>query len=136
MKKLLLIVITTIAMVSSAALAGLVQPARVSIDLDAKYAHGDMYTARTAMNEVEFIGCGTRHFDDGTGNEFLFGFCQAGDAADNQITCFTQDESLLETMRAATAYAYITFSWKDEGTFGTECTRVGFSTQSFYLPKK
>ena len=39
-------------------------------------------------------------------------------------------------MKGTSAYAFITFSWEDDGFGGGECTRVGFSTQSFYLPAK
>lgn len=95
---------------------------------------GDQLTARTADNDVEFIGCGIRIFDDG-GAAFTFGFCQAGDSAEVQITCFTENPALLEAMRAASAYAFITFSWEDDGSGGAECLRIGFSTQSFYLPE-
>jgi len=40
------------------------------------FAQGDLWTARTADNDVEFIGCGTRVLDDGAGGTFLFGFCR------------------------------------------------------------
>lgn len=127
--------ITILACVSlaAAAHAGLVQPAPVDVELDNQIANGDMLTARTSSNSVEFIGCGVRQFDDGI-NEFAFGFCQAGDADENQITCFTQTPSLLETIRAISDNSFVTFSWRDDGQGGAECVRVGFSTQSFYLP--
>ena len=134
MKKLLLIVFTAIAMVSSVALAGLIQPVSVEVDLVNGFAQGDMFTARTAMNDVEFIGCGVRDFDDGAGLEYRWGFCQAADADEIQIVCYTESEYLLDTIRASAAYSFITFNWVDDG--GAECTRIGFSNQSFYLPKK
>jgi hypothetical protein len=34
-------------------------------------------------------------------------------------------------MRATSAFAYIDFSWDEDGN----CTRVRYSTQSFYLPR-
>jgi len=124
-----------LAIFSSVAVAGFVQPVPVSVDFDNNIAQGDMFTARTASNDVEFIGCGIRHIDDGV-NELLFGFCQASDADENRVVCFTQTESLLETIRSSAAYSFITFSWVDDGIGDFECTRVGFSNQSFYLPKK
>ena len=40
----------------------------------------------------------------------------------------------IDEVRANTDYAFITFNWQDDGFGGAECIRVGFSTQSFYLP--
>lgn len=115
--------------------AGYVQPAPVDVDLDNYFALGDQLTARTSDNEDEFIGCGIRIFDDG-GLGFTFGFCQARDSEGDHIACFTDNADLLEVMRSTSAYAFITFSWEDDGFGGATCTRIGFSTQSFYLPDK
>jgi hypothetical protein len=127
--------LSTVAMtvLAGTAYAGLNQPAVVTVDLVNMFASGDQLTARTADNDVEFIGCGIRIFDDG-GNAFTFGFCQAGDSAEAEITCFTQNPELLAAMRSTSAYSFISFSWQDDGGGGAECTRIGFSTQSFYLP--
>jgi hypothetical protein len=92
-----------------------------------------MWTARTADNDVEFIGCGTRVVDVG-GDPFLFGFCQAQDADENKIVCFTQNQDLLDAMKSPSDFSFITFSWVDDGSGGIECIRIGFSTQSIYLP--
>lgn len=120
--------------IAGGAYAGFVQPVAVDVDLVNMTAIGDQLTARTSANDIEHIGCGTRYFDDGTGNAFRFGFCQAVDADGDEITCFTQLDSLIDEMRASSAYAFITFNWQDDGSSGAECIRVGFSTQSFYLP--
>lgn len=127
--------LSTIALtvLAGGAFAGLVQPAPVIVDLDNMFAQGDQLTARIADNDVELIGCGIRIFDNG-GNAFTWGFCQATDSAGQTITCFTESPSLLEVMRSTSAYSFITFSWQDDGFGGTECTRIGFSAQSFYLP--
>lgn len=125
---------TILTLVASFAFAGLVQPAPVDVDLDNSFAQGDQLTARTSTGDTEFIGCGTRVFDDGMGNSFVFGFCQASDADGDEITCFTQSPALLDAMKAIDSYAFITFNWDDDGFGGAECIRVGFSTQSFYLP--
>ena len=125
-----------LAISSSIAVAGQVTSVELILYKVGRCAQGDMFTARTSLNNFEFIGCGVRQFDDGAGNEFAFGFCQAGDADENQVTCFTQTESLLETMRSSAAYSFISFSFVDDGNGGFECTRIGFSNQSFYLPKK
>ena len=137
MKARYVLISAILAIFSSIAVAGYVQPVPVSVDFDRNTAQGDMFTARTAANDVEFIGCGIRHTDDGV-NEHLFGFCQASDADANRILCTTQTESLLETIRSSAAYSFITFSWVEDDTEygGFDCTRVGFSNQSFYLPKK
>jgi hypothetical protein len=95
-----------------------------------------MITAANAKNDVEFIGCGSRTFDDGAGFEFRFGFCQAADAAGTTVTCLTESPALLDAMRSTSDSAFITFSWVNDGTDEApdlRCTRVGHSTQSFYL---
>jgi hypothetical protein len=135
MKIRYLLSVTVLTLLAGAAFAGLAQPAPVTVDLVNMFANGDQLTARTSANDTEFIGCGTRNIDDGTGNPFRFGFCQASDADGDEITCFTERDSLLDEMRANTDYAFITFGWQDDGFGGAECIRVGFSTQSFYLPE-
>lgn len=124
-----------LALVTSGVYAGFTQPAPVVVDLDNGFAQGDQVTARATKNDVDFIGCGIRVFDDGIFPTFDFGFCQAQDSDEVQVTCFTQNANLLEAMHATSDYAFITFSWVDDGFGGFECTRIGFSTQSFYLPK-
>jgi len=130
-----LLATTVLTLLAGFAYAGLAQPSPVAVDLVNMTALGDMLTARTSAGDTEFIGCGTRNFDDGTGNAFRFGFCQASDADGDEITCFTQLDSLIDEMRASNDYAWVTFSWQNDGFGGAECTRVGFSTQSFYLPE-
>lgn len=115
---------------AAVASAGLKQPAPVVIDLVNMIATGDQVTARIADDDVSFIGCGIRVTDDGVNPPFAFGFCQAGDSEENQITCFTQSPNLLQAMGANSDFAFITFNWDENG----DCTRVGFSTQSFYQP--
>ena len=115
---------------TSVAYAGFTQPAVVEVDLTNSFAGGDQLTARTSDNPDVFIGCGIRIFDNAN-NPFYWGFCQARDSEGESIQCFTQSPDLLEAMRSTSAYAYITFSWNPSTL---ECTRVGFSTQSFYLP--
>jgi len=134
MKSRYLIITATLALFSSIAVAGFTQPIPVEIDFANKVVIGDMWTARTADNEFEFIGCGFRKFDDGEGNKFEFGFCQATDADENFILCLTENPNLLETLRAASDFSFITFSWTGDDPEAAECTRIGFSTQSFYLP--
>jgi len=131
-KKILLC--AAIAMFTSTALAGLYQPAPLEIDLDARLAYGDMGSVSGSKDDIAFIGCGVRNVGPAG---FRFGFCQAGDEFGNQITCFTFDPSLLDDMRASSDYSYIQFSWDWDSEPGGSCTltRVGFSTQSFYLAK-
>lgn len=129
-----LIVAGILAFFSSIALAGFTQPQSVVVDLDNGTAFGDMYTARTSANDVEFIGCGIRVFDDGAGGTFSFGFCQAGDSEGTEITCFTQNSGLLDTLRTMADFSFVTFSWVDDGAGNIDCSRIGFSTQSFYVP--
>jgi hypothetical protein len=128
-----LLSIAALLLIAGGAYAGLSQPTEVVINFDNMFAQGDQNAARTAKDDVSFIGCGIRVLDDGV-NSFAFGFCQAGDSEDNQITCFTENPNLLQTLGAMNDFSFVTFSWQDDGFGEAECTRVGFSTQSFYLP--
>ena len=74
-------------------------------------------------------------FPDGLIDFRLYGLnisrtCQAGDEEGDEATCFSEDAELLDMMRATGDYSFVTFSWNEDG----DCTRIGFSTQSFYLP--
>ena len=117
---------------AGAAYAGLIQPAPVTIDLDNRIASGDMLTARVSKNDFELIGCGIRQIDNGVNPPFSFGFCQATDSDEQIAFCSTLNDNLLDVMKASSAYSFVTFSWNEND----ECTRIGFSTQSFYLPNK
>ena len=119
------------ALISSAAVAGFVQPFPVDVDLDNRIANGDTVTARYSKNDVELIGCGIRNLSDGAGGVFEFGFCQATDADEENIVCSTLDPGLLDAVKASSDFSFITFSWDEND----QCTRIGFSNQSFYLPK-
>ena len=117
------------------ALAGTTQPAPVQVDLTARFAQGDMITARDAKSDDVFIGCGTRHFDFGGGSTFETGFCQARVEGGDVVTCFTDSTFLIDRIGQLNDTSFITFSWDDDGTGNLTCNRVGFSTQSFYLDK-
>ena len=119
-----------IAFASGAAFAGFTQPQSVVVDLVNRSAIGDMVTARFSENDVELIGCGVRYFDDGAGGAIFIGFCSAADADDNQIICFTENAGLIEAIKAISDYSFITFGWDADN----QCTAIGNSTQSFYLP--
>lgn len=112
------------------ALGGFVQPAPVTVDVDSNSAFGDMVSARFSDNDVEFIGCGVRYFDDGAGFAFVFAFCQATDADENSVFCSTQNPGLVEAIHNISDFSFITFSGNDDG----ECLSIGNSTQSFYIP--
>lgn len=121
-----------LAVFATSAHAGLTQPAEVDVDLTNNLAQGDQVSARYSTNLTEFIGCGVRKVVT-AGGYVTFGFCQATDAAGENIVCNTQDAELLDIISSSGDYGFITFSW-DPAT--TECRRIGFSNQSFYLPKK
>jgi len=112
--------------------AGQSQPAEVAVDLTNLTASGDMLSARIDRDDDVFIGCGIRVFDDGAGGTFEFGFCQAEDNEGERAFCNTDSPGLLGAMKATSDYSFVTFSWDADGI----CTRIGFSTQSFYLPNR
>lgn len=132
-------ILLALSVLSLSAYAGLYQPAPVTIDLLAGgggSAAGDMNTAAFSDNEFEFIGCGTRTYDDGVGGALSWGFCQAGLEEEGAVTCFVFDNpELLAGINVISDSSYLTFSWADDGQGNLTCTRVGASTQSFYLTK-
>ena len=93
-------------------------------------AAGNMVSARFSANDVEYIGCGTRNIDAGDGSFFKFGFCQAGNSVEEAAFCSTENPELIDALESISAYSFISFSFNDLG----ECTRIGLSTQSFYIP--
>ena len=131
MKIRYLLSVAALTLLVGGASAGVVQPAAVEIDLTNMIAIGDQVTARTSKNKFEFIGCGIRVFDDGIVAPFSFGFCQASVSENGIIVCTTSSPDLLDALKATSAYAFIDFEWNAN----FDCTKIGFSTQSFYLPK-
>jgi hypothetical protein len=93
-------------------------------------ARGDMATARSSANDVEYIGCGVRKFVDGAGVVTAYGFCQASDAAGVTGFCSTENLELLDVIENVADYSFVTFSWDTKA----QCRQIGISTQSFYLP--
>ncbi|MDJ0938176.1 MAG: hypothetical protein QNJ00_00300 [Woeseiaceae bacterium] len=126
-----IMVATAIALLSTAAYAGQKTPFPVDVDLVNLTASGDMLTAANARNDNEFIGCGSRSISDGAGGVFRFGFCQAEDADGERAFCNTSDAGLLDEIRTVSDFSFVTFSYNEDG----ECTRIGFSTQSFYITR-
>jgi hypothetical protein len=120
---------------SSPAMAGLVQPAPVSVTLfsiGGGRASGDMATARFSKDSVAFIGCGVRRIYSIDGSFGVFGFCEARTSSGVTGTCFSQDPALIESLASISDYSFIVFSWNASGA----CTSIGNSTQSVYLPDK
>lgn len=120
-----------LALVANVASAGDTTSAPVSVDTDFRVAQGDMGTARMSKNSVELIGCGSTVTDNGVDPPFVFGFCQATDAAGVSTVCFTQSPSLVAQINAISSYSFIRFSWNEND----ECGSVRASTQSVYLPE-
>jgi hypothetical protein len=86
-----------------------------------------MVSARYSKDANEIIGCGTRTFGDG----FTWGFCQATDADEVSVGCYTENPVMLDAIAKLSAYSYIGFSWDEDGN----CTYISSSTQSMYLPR-
>lgn len=121
--------------------AGYEQPAPVTINLyeGGGNAGGDMISARNSDNDFAFIGCGIRAFEVGEGDMYYWGFCQASVEEAGTSTCTTENIDLLEGLNVVSDSSYLTFSWTEEvdelGNVSLTCTRIGSSTQSFYLQK-
>lgn len=132
-RKLLFIALATV--FAGVAHAGFTQPAPVDVTLNGDgsgMASGDMVTARYAENDIELIGCGVRIYDLGGGNTFEWGFCQAEDIDGERGFCNITSQKLIDAVKSTNDYSYVVFEWDSNG----ECTQVGFSTQSFYIPEK
>ena len=118
---------------SSAAMAGLVQPFPVAVTVNSDgsgSAVGSMTDARFSKNDVEYMGCGVRRFDDGVGGVILYGFCQAADSANEVGFCETENPALIASIGDQDDYSFIAFTWDSDGS----CRSIGNSTQSFYIP--
>lgn len=123
--------VSALALISSVALAGLVVNAPVVLDRGARSAFGSMTSARFSDNPFESIGCGVRNTLLSDGSLFRFGFCLASVGQDDSFLCFSDNDALIEEMSEGNDYSFISFGWNEAG----ECTRVGFSTQSQYIPQ-
>lgn len=104
------------AMLFSSVYAGLAQPADVVVDLDNRFASGDMWTARSSASEFTMIGCGIRKIGISPTETISFGFCQAnsGETEDGSFTCFTQNADILAGIDAISDYSFITFTWDEK----------------------
>ena len=71
-------------LMATTSFAGRFNDVPVTVDFDFGFADGNQLTAKTSKNDVEYIGCGVRNFNDGF-SSFRFGFCQASDAAGNAV---------------------------------------------------
>ena len=129
MKNLFRGVLMALAFVSANVLAGATEPQPVVIDTEGRTAQGDMVTARTADNLLEDIGCGIRVFD--IDPVVKLGFCQAREASGQIATCITENPEMVDVIASLNDASFISFSWNDSSF----CTRIGVSTQSWYLPK-
>ena len=117
-------------LLAGVAFGGFSNTGSVEIDLDNRLAFGNQLGAKVSDNDIELIGCGIRVFDDGVNPPFSFGFCQAVDSEGVGASCTTTNGNLLDAMKATSAFAFIVFNWDEND----ECTHIGFSTQSFYIP--
>jgi hypothetical protein len=144
-KRNVLLIGAGLALASTVAIAGFTQPAEVDIIKTPGVGgsgSGDQTTARYNSDPDVFIGCGMRRTVNSVGVLTYFGFCQGKDAADDTVTCFTTNPALVDAIHSSGDFGFITFAFKElplgpgETEPSYECTRIGFSNQSFYLPKK
>jgi hypothetical protein len=129
MKLKQMLVGAVLTLVGGIASGGAYVPVPLTIDLDNQVATGDMYTARLSGNPGDFIGCGIRSPAPGV----TFAFCQArlGPSNDQLVQCFTEDPALVAAVAAMDDFSFILFRWDADAN----CTSVGNSTQSLYLPE-
>ncbi|MDH5434654.1 MAG: hypothetical protein OEY19_11990 [Gammaproteobacteria bacterium] len=133
LKKTIVVIIGTFALMTTNSFAGLANYENVIIDVDQMWAHGDMRAARFSDNDNEYIGCGTRTYIYPDGSSYVWGFCQAGLEENNNYMCTIENnDDLIREINGLSSYSYITFRWNEAG----ECTYIGHSSQSFYIPGK
>ncbi len=117
------------------AMAGMTSsvPVEVAVNADASgTAQGNLATARFTANTVEYIGCGVRYSISGT-TTVKSGWCQATNSAGVNGFCSINgaNTDLLTAISGVSDFSFVVFSWNAAGM----CTRVNFSTQSFYIPQ-
>ncbi len=127
-------IISVLLVLSSSVFAGQVIEVPVEINFEARNAFGSMKTARFSDNEFEQIGCGTRTYGATEfGPGFSWGFCQARISEEESVICFAYDKpDLIQQINGVDSYSFVTFRWDENG----DCTFVGGSTQSQYIPSK
>ena len=128
------IAVSALVLISSAAMAGFVSDVAVTVTLNADgsgTSSGAMPTARFSKDKVQYIGCGIRRIGDGVGGVVSFGFCQSSNANGDLGFCTSENPALLASIGDQDDFSFITFTWDAAG----ECTMIGNSTQSFYIPK-
>lgn len=133
-----LLVLLVLSMFSISVSAGQAEsvPVEITVNEDGSgSAQGNMRTARNSKNDVENIGCGSRVYDDGAGGTWSWAFCQATDADGVFAQCFTQNPALVAALDSVADGSFLTFGWVENAPEDFECTRIGTSTQSFYLEK-
>lgn len=126
--------VAVMVLLSAAAFAGQNFSAPVQIDFENRSASGDMRSARNSENPYEQIGCVVRYFASGTPEvgvlKYAFCIAAVGELPEESIICVTGDEELVEAVNSVADYAFVTFGWNETN----ECTRLGFSVRSTYLP--
>lgn len=130
MKVRQLVISAILVFVSFSSFAGAVMKVPVEVNLLDNFANGSQLAARASRNDVENIGCGVWGIPDGQGGGYGFGFCQATDADGVTAVCQTDDEYLLDLIKAVSAYSFIQFAWDENNA----CTSIKESNQSGYLP--
>ena len=133
MKTRFLTALISALLISYPAMAGQINTVRVTVTPNADgsgSAGGTLSAARNSLNRVEFIGCGFRMYNNATGGITRWGFCQATNSAGVNGFCMIENNDLLNAISGISDYSYVDFNWNAAGT----CTRIAFSSQSFYLP--
>lgn len=144
MKSTLTIVVVVLTLMSSVLYAGRATVNEgVEINFDQGWADGVMWPTRSSDNDVEYIGCSYK----GAAEPFLspnmpwkkpvtqWAWCHAMDADQAYVACFTNNEDLLNALRAISPFSYVRFAFTDLDAHNIgECTRFDFSIQSLHLP--
>jgi hypothetical protein len=106
------------------------QPVVVTLNADGSgTAIGSMVTARFSANTLEYAGCGVRYTVTAAGTT-KWGFCQAATSTGVTGFCNIESNDLFQLASSLSDYSFLTFNWNAAGI----CTRIGMSTQSFYIP--
>lgn len=126
MKKSVFVFLLTLPLVALSGTSGDFPIEVIDGDDGSGQAFGSLTSARYSDNDIELIGCGIFNPPGAR-----LGFCQARTANDDYRLCTTTDPVLMSTLSVLSSSSYINFRWDANG----ECTNIGISTQSSYLPE-
>ena len=101
----------------------------VTINNTYRYAAGSLSSAHNTADTVQYLGCRSEKYADGSG----WGYCWAYDAAGQHAICFTTNGGFLDRMASLSDDTHLTFYW---GAGSSDCTKIVVQNSSQYAAKQ